>query len=123
MAWQSARVSMSVMRLISASVLLVGSAAPFAGLISGIRGGTTTCLLLGVDVSERALVGGVNGLVGGVLEGTMHECIVVLDMNIVLSAVEGKDGIGLTCFGEVNTCSHLHSSIVLTFFCLGDWKR
>jgi hypothetical protein len=72
---------------------------------------------LGIDVSECALVGDVNGLVGGVLEGTMFESIVVL------FAVEGERGVEVAYFGYISICRKEKWLSVPTVFCLGDWKR
>jgi hypothetical protein len=59
----------------------------------------------------------VNGLVGGVLEGTMFESIVVL------FAVEGEGGVEVAYFGYINICHNEKWLSVPTVFCLGDWKR
>jgi hypothetical protein len=49
---------------------------------------------------ERALSCGINGLVGGVLEGAMWENIVASEFNTLSFAVEGNGGMGEVCFGK-----------------------
>ena len=100
-----------------------GPAGWVTDLVSDVTEVTLTCLSLGIVVLECALVGGVNGLVGRVLEGTMLESIVVLDSNIVLFAVECGGGIEVTCFGHISICRNEKWLSVPTVFCLGDWKR
>ena len=94
-----------------------GPAGWVTDLVSDVTEVTLTCFSLGIDVSECALVGGVNGLVGGVLDGTMFESIVVL------FAVEGEGGVEVAYFGYINICHNEKWLSVPTVFCLGDWKR
>lgn len=86
-------------------------------LVSDVTEVTLTCLSLGIVVSECALVGGVNGLVGEVLEGTKFESIVVL------FAVEGGGGVDVACFGHISVCRNEKRLSVPTVFCLVDWNR
>ena len=94
-----------------------GPAGWVTDLVSDVTEVTLTCLSLGIDVSECALVGGVNGIVGGVLEGTMFESIVVL------FAVEGGGGVEVAYFGHISICRNEKWLSVPTVFCLGDWNR
>jgi hypothetical protein len=94
-----------------------------SGNSAGSVTGVTSTWLLAVDVSICALVGGVNGLVGGLLGATTLVSIVVSDSNTVLFTVEGGDGVGLVCFYGISKSCYLDSSKVLTFLCLGDWKQ
>jgi hypothetical protein len=94
-----------------------GPAGWVTDLVSDVTEVTLTCLSLGIVVLEYALVGGVNGLVGRVLEGTMFESIVVL------FAVEGEGEVEVAYFGHISICRNEKWLSVPTVFCLGDWKR
>lgn len=97
----SGRDLVSEMSLQSALVLMADSAACF-GHLSDVVSARPSCPLLVEVVSERALVSGVNGLVGGELEGKLLESTVALDSKIVLFAVEIGDGVGVTCFLKIS---------------------
>jgi len=91
------------LRPVSAGVSMVGLALLIENFASGVICVTSIRLSLGTDIAECASPSGINGLVGGVLEGTIWDDLVASDSNIVLFVVESGDGVGDACFSEVST--------------------